>query len=139
MIDRTSYEPLYHQIQKDIEAQILDGRIKIGDKLMSEAEMLNHYKVGRVTIRNALSALVAAGCLRKEQGLGTFCVAKPGRERKSIDVFLTTTDTYFTPYFLSGIGRELNKRDSDLILHDTLDDMAVTAQLLNETLDRGTD
>lgn len=139
MIDRSSYEPLYRQIKKDIEAQILDGRIKIGDKLMSETEMLNHYKVGRVTIRNALAELVSTGCLRKEQGLGTFCAAMPRQGRRNIDVFLTTTDTYFTPYFLSGIGRELNKRESDLILHDTLDDMAVTARLLNETLDRGTD
>lgn len=139
MIDRSSYEPLYRQIKKDIEAQILDGRIKIGDKLMSETEMLNHYKVGRVTIRNALSELVSTGCLRKEQGLGTFCAAMPRQGRRNIDVFLTTTDTYFTPYFLSGIGRELDKRESDLILHDTLDDMAVTARLLNDTLDRGTD
>ena len=140
MIDRTSYEPMYHQIKCDIEEQILDGRIKIGDKLMSEAEMIRHYQVGRVTIRNALAELVANGCLRKEQGLGTFCVALPKRgEQRNIDVMLNTVDTYFTPYFLSGIGRVLNARGYNLILHDTRDTMDSIAQILMQLLDRGTD
>ena len=34
MIDRKSFEPMYQQI--------LSGQIKIGDKLMSETEMLEH-------------------------------------------------------------------------------------------------
>ena len=43
MIDRKSYEPLYVQVRKDIEDKILEGHIKIGDKLMSEAEMIRNY------------------------------------------------------------------------------------------------
>lgn len=140
MIDRSSYEPLYQQIKKDIEQQILDGTIKIGDKLMSETEMLRHYNVGRMTVRNALAELVSAGCLRKEQGLGTFCAAMPRREiRKNIDVLLNTADTYFIPYFLSGISRVLDARNCNLILHDTLDSMETIAQVLEQTLERGTD
>lgn len=140
MIDRSSYEPLYQQIKKDIEQQILDGTIKIGDKLMSETEMLHHYNVGRMTVRNALSELVSTGCLRKEQGLGTFCAALPRREvRKNIDVLLNTADTYFIPYFLSGISRVLDAQNSNLILHDTLDSMDTIAQVLEQTLERGTD
>lgn len=140
MIDRSSYEPLYQQIKKDIEQQILDGTIKIGDKLMSETEMLRHYNVGRMTVRNALAELVATGCLRKEQGLGTFCAALPRREvRKNIDVLLNTADTYFIPYFLSGISRVLDGRNCNLILHDTLDSMDTIAQVLEQTLERGTD
>ena len=34
MIDRSSYEPLYIQIRKDIEEKILSGEIKVGDKLI---------------------------------------------------------------------------------------------------------
>ena len=64
MVDRNSYEPVYRQIIRDIEEQILNGTIKIGDKLMSETEMLKHYNCGRTTIRNALSELVLSGCLK---------------------------------------------------------------------------
>ena len=133
MVDRNSFEPLYRQIKRDIEEQILNGTIKIGDKLMSETEMLNHYKCGRTTIRIALSELVMSGCLRKEQGFGTFCVSLPKRATpKNIDVFLNTADTYFIPYFLSGISRVLNERNCNLILHDTLDSMAVSLILVRK-------
>lgn len=140
MVDRNSYEPLYRQIIRDIEEQILNGTIKIGDKLMSETEMLKHYNCGRTTIRNALSELVLSGCLKKEQGFGTFCVALPKRDvPKNIDVFLNTADTYFIPYFLSGISRVLNERNCNLILHDTLDSMETIAQTLVQVVERGTD
>lgn len=140
MIDRNSYEPLYIQIRKDIEQQILDGKIKIGDKLMSETEMLHYYKVGRVTVRAALSELVSTGCLKKEQGLGTFCAAFPGKEsRRNIDVLLNTGDTYFIPYFLSGIGSVLEKENCNLILHNTLDSMEHIAHIICKVAERGTD
>jgi len=140
MVDRNSFEPLYFQVKRDIQEQILSGKIRIGDKLMSESEMIRYYNVGRVTIRNALSELVSSGCLRKEQGLGTFCVALPQLEdRKNIDVLLNTGDRIFTPYFLSGISRVLDANDCNLILHDTLDDMATIAKLLEQVMDRGTD
>lgn len=140
MVDRSSFEPLYRQIKRDIEEQILDGRIKVGDKLMSETEMLNHYHCGRTTIRNALSELVLSGCLRKEQGFGTFCAALPKRDvPKNIHVLLNTADTYFIPYFLSGISRVLNERECSLILHDTLDSMETIAQTLEQAVERGAD
>lgn len=72
MIDRKSFEPMYQQIKRDIEQQILSGQIKIGDKLMSETEMLEHYHVARMTVRAALTELVNNGCLAKERGRGTF-------------------------------------------------------------------
>ncbi len=140
MVDRNNFEPLYYQIKRDIEEQILKGDIKIGDKLMSETEMLKHYNCGRTTVRNALSELVLSGCLRKEQGFGTFCVAMPKTAHpKRIDVLLNTGDTYFIPYFLAGISRVLNERNCNLILHDTLDSMDTIAQILMQAIECGTD
>ena len=140
MVDRNSYEPLYRQIKRDIEEQILNETIKIGDKLMSETEMLKYYNCGRTTIRNALSELVMSGCLKKEQGFGTFCVAMPKRDvSKNIDVFLNTAGTYFIPYFLAGISRVLNEKKCNLLLHDTLDSMDTIAQTLAQVVERGTD
>lgn len=140
MIDRNSFEPLYVQIRRDIEEQILHGVIKIGDKLMSETEMLRYYNVGRVTVRAALSELVSSGCLKKEQGLGTFCVALPKREeRKKIDVMLDMRDTYFVPYILAGISRVLDARNCNLVLHDTQDSMEDIANTILKIIEHGTD
>lgn len=140
MIDRNSFEPLYLQIRRDIEEQILNGVIKIGDKLMSETEMLRYYNVGRVTVRAALSELVSSGCLKKEQGLGTFCVALPKREeRKKIDVMLDMRDTYFVPYILAGISRVLDARNCNLVLHDTRDSMEDIANTIIKIIAHKTD
>lgn len=140
MVDRNSFEPLYIQIRKDIEEQILNGTIKIGDKLMSETEMLQYYNVGRVTVRAALAELVLSGCLKKERGMGTFCVAMPKREvRRNVDVILNMQDTYFVPHILAGISRVLEKRNCNLVLHDTRDSMDSIAQTLFNILGHGTD
>jgi len=141
MIDRTSYEPLYVQVKNHIISEIESGRIKIGDKLMSESEMLKFYGVGRVTIRAALSELVAEGCLRKEQGLGTFVMAYPQKaKRLNIDVLLDSSDTYFVPaYMLKGISPVLEQNNCNLLMHDTKHDNLHMVELLKSILDRGTD
>jgi len=141
MIDRNSMEPLYVQVKNHIITSIENGELKIGDKLMSENEMLKFYGVGRVTIRNALSELVAEGCLRKEQGLGTFVMAYPKKaKRLNIDVLLDAGDTYFVPaYVLKGISPVLEQNNCNLLMHDTKHDSEHIIDLLNSILDRGTD
>ena len=141
MIDRNSFEPLYVQVKNDIIADIENGKIKIGDKLKSENEMLQYYGVGRMTIRAALSELVADGCVKKEQGLGSFCVAMPKKARRlNIDVLLDSGDTYFVPaYVLKGISPVLEKNNCNLLLHDTKRSMPHIAELLTNILARGTD
>lgn len=141
MIDRNSYEPLYAQVKNDIVKQIESGRLKIGDKLLSESEMLHYYGVGRVTIRTALAELVAEGCLRKEHGLGTFVVGFPKKSKRlNIDVLLDTGDTYFLPaYMLKGISPVLEQNNCNLLMHDTKHDNDQILELLRGILVRGTD
>lgn len=141
MIDRNSYEPLYVQVKKDIVAQMESGGLKIGDKLLSESEMLHHYGVGRVTIRTALAELVAEGCLRKEHGLGTFVVGLPKKSKRlNIDVLLDAGDTYFVPsYMLKGISPVLEQNNCNLLMHDTKHDSRRILELLRNILERGTD
>ena len=141
MIDRTSFEPLYIQVKNDILASIESGQIKIGDKLMSENEMLQYYNVGRMTIRAALSELMAEGVIRKEQGRGSFCMALPKKaQRLNIDVLLDSGDTYFVPsYMLKGISPVLERNNCNLLMHDTKRDNEHIVELLKNILDRGTD
>lgn len=140
MIDRNSPEPLYLQIKNDIVAQIENGTIRIGDKLKSENEMMQYYNVGRVTIRSALSALAVTGCLKKEQGLGTFCIAKPNAVNSgNIDALLNCGDTYLVPFLLAGINGVLEKENYDLRIHDTRDSYDTIGFILQNILERGTD
>ncbi|ALS28532.1 FadR/GntR family transcriptional regulator [Paenibacillus cisolokensis] len=70
----TDNRPLksYEWVLQDIERQIREGRFAAGERLPSVVELSAHYKVGRSTIREALSALKAMGLLDIRQGGGTF-------------------------------------------------------------------
>ena len=141
MIDRSSFEPLYIQVKNDIIADIKNGKICVGDKLMSENEMLRYYGVGRMTIRAALSELLADGVIRKEQGKGSYCMGLPRKaQRLNIDVLLDSGDTYFVPaYMLKGISPVLERNNCNLLMHDTKRDEAHVTALLRDILERGTD
>jgi GntR family transcriptional regulator len=64
--------PLYHQIELDVRHQIERGEWKPGDQIPTEAELGTIYGTSRVTIRQAISNLVAVGRLVREPGRGTF-------------------------------------------------------------------
>ena len=46
--------PLYQQLSEKIKQQITDGKLKAGDKLMTEAEFSQHFEVSRITVRKAI-------------------------------------------------------------------------------------
>lgn len=139
MVDRSSFEPLYLQVKNDIVDKIESGEIQIGQKLMSENEMLAYYGVGRVTIRSALAELVADGCVKKEHGLGSFCVAYPKRNRLNIDVLVDSASIYFTPYIIKGISRVLDQNNCNLLLHDTANSTEQILHQLELILKNGSD
>ena len=56
--------PLYYQIVSDIKAKIEEGILAPGDKLPTENTLSKTYQVSRVTVRNALNALVRAKVAR---------------------------------------------------------------------------
>ncbi len=75
-IDPSSRVPAYWQIQEKILKEITDGILKPGDKILSEHQLSNKYKVSRPTARSAVTELVNKGYLYRKQGRGTF-VQKP--------------------------------------------------------------
>lgn len=52
--------------------KITKGEWKTGDKLPNERELAAKLKVSRVSLREAVSSLTAAGVLKSKQGAGTF-------------------------------------------------------------------
>lgn len=59
-------------IKKDIAA----GRLKKGEKIPAEHELMEIYEVGRSTIREAVKTLAISGILKVQQGSGTFVASK---------------------------------------------------------------
>ncbi|HEX3026886.1 MAG TPA: GntR family transcriptional regulator [Clostridia bacterium] len=73
--------PLYQQLKEDLKQKIESGRLKVGQKISSELEICSLYQISRVTVRKAISELVAEGYLVKNPGKGTF-VSKQKIKRK---------------------------------------------------------
>src|SRR3954469_25653999 len=77
----------YRQIAADLREAIRRGELGPGDKLPSETELINHYGVARMTVRQALSELRAEGLVVPEHGRGVFVRARPPVRRLASDRF----------------------------------------------------
>lgn len=75
-IDKNSVIPIYYQLAKLLEGQILGGVLKPGEALPTEAEISTRFEISRMTARRAISELISAGMVYAQQGKGTF-VALP--------------------------------------------------------------
>jgi GntR family transcriptional regulator len=64
--------PFYKQLRNKILEDIESGRLKHGDKLPSEREMAEQYKISRMTARHTLSVLEREGVVERRVGAGTF-------------------------------------------------------------------
>lgn len=65
--------PLHIQIREAIRRQVKQGElIDAEGRLMTEAELGSYFGVSRITIRNAISPLVAEGMFARSRGRGTF-------------------------------------------------------------------
>ena len=85
--------PLYFQIEMDLRKKIVDGGFKPGHLLPSERELVQSYKVSRLTVREAINRLVGQGLVVKKQGKGTFVAEQSadymvGPLNSSSEVFL---------------------------------------------------
>lgn len=75
-INKENPVPLYLQIKEIWRHQIKAGVLKPGDQFPTEQELCRRYEVSRITVKQAVSALVNEGLLIRRRGKGTF-VAKP--------------------------------------------------------------
>jgi len=65
-------QSLHARLRDALRADILEGRLRPGDKLASESEMQAEHGVSRITVRQALAALQADGLIVKLHGKGAF-------------------------------------------------------------------
>jgi GntR family phosphonate transport system transcriptional regulator len=63
---------LWRQIEQAITQDIAEGRFQPGDRLPTEKQLAERFRVNRHTLRRAMEALEAHGLVRVEQGRGSF-------------------------------------------------------------------
>ncbi|MFI1355195.1 winged helix-turn-helix domain-containing protein, partial [Streptomyces sp. NPDC020898] len=68
VLDPTSDRAVFRQIADQLREAISRGRFSEGDKLPSEAELVDHYGVSRMTVRNSFAVLQGEGLVHAEHG-----------------------------------------------------------------------
>ena len=71
-LDRSSHIPLYIQLKQILLERIKQCEWQAGERIPSEARLEETYDLSRITVRQALAALVQDGYLDRQRGRGTF-------------------------------------------------------------------
>lgn len=154
--------PLYVQIRKAIQDDILNKVLLPGQKLPSEDELAARFGVSRMTVRQGISDLIDEGLIYRRHGVGTF-VAQPHVERdhthltnfiemarkEGIDLKVRLLAAEVIPAKLK-VARSLSLEEGDLVirvytlrytselpitLHDAYVPYKLFPQLLQENLE----
>ena len=64
-LDMNAETPLYMQLKEAINAAIKDGTYPANEKIPTEIELSEHYKVSRITVRRAVEELCQENYLVK--------------------------------------------------------------------------
>jgi GntR family transcriptional regulator len=67
--------PLYHRVREALVRDIQE--LSPGDRLPTEAELMERFGVSRTTVREAVNELVRNGLVRRRSGSGTFVAQQP--------------------------------------------------------------
>ncbi|GAA1859484.1 GntR family transcriptional regulator [Microbacterium koreense] len=105
-----------------IRASILDGTFGVGERLPTESELGERFKVSRPTVRAALSELKTAGLVHTRHGVGTF-VSEPPAVTAGLERLESITDS------IRRTGREPSMRYRSRIVRPLLPEEAVKLDL----------
>lgn len=73
---------LHEQVTNDLLTRIESGQFRPGEALPTEAALCREYGVSRITVRQALSALVARRLIVRRRGVGSFVTSRPADLRE---------------------------------------------------------
>ncbi|SDD67827.1 GntR family transcriptional regulator [Glycomyces harbinensis] len=76
--------PIYRQIADQIKAEIMNGSLQPGGKVMSTNQYAAFYQINPATAQKAFRELVDEGVLYKQRGVGMF-VADDARDKLAAD------------------------------------------------------
>lgn len=128
-------------LMEELKADILTGKIKMGDKLPSENQLSNRYKISRHTVRKALGLLEQEGLIEAKHGKGTFCAGQKVHLKSSRNIAVITTymSDYIFPRLIQGIDSVLTENSYSLLLKTTKNSRYNEAKCLEDILTKEID
>ncbi|MEM7222491.1 MAG: PLP-dependent aminotransferase family protein [Pseudomonadota bacterium] len=76
-LDRAAGQPLYRQLDGQLRAAVLSGRLAPGTRLPATRQLARDLGISRLTVQNSYEQLVAEGFLTSVTGAGTFVAEIP--------------------------------------------------------------
>ena len=115
-IDHHSGVPIYRQIKDQVREQIMAGRLKEGEQLVSVRELAEKLKVTPVTVSKAYSAMEAEGLLERRRGIGLFIaeIHSDKKDQTKEDIIKAIMSKAVT----TAIQFELSQEKTEKILKD---------------------
>ncbi|MCB2026823.1 MAG: GntR family transcriptional regulator, partial [Ottowia sp.] len=80
-VDQTQGVSLYIQVANILRYAILSGAIAPGSRLPTVVELGDHFKVARITIREAIRVLAEEGLLVSSRGRGIHVLQHPSQSK----------------------------------------------------------
>ncbi|PWG00161.1 GntR family transcriptional regulator [Levilactobacillus bambusae] len=118
----------YETIKKGLKEDILAGKYSINQKLPTETELMNQYKVSRYTVRRAVGDLENEHFIYRIQGGGMFVddwehqEAAQSTDNKMVGILSTHVANYIFPNIISGADRVLSDNGYMMTLSNTHND-----------------
>jgi GntR family transcriptional regulator len=99
LVSKENDVPLYQQIKESLRKEILERRLKEKEKIPSERSLCERFGVSRITVRQALSELLAEGLIERRQGKGTFVAPRKVQQglARIVDFARTVLDLGLKP------------------------------------------
>ncbi|MCE5172933.1 GntR family transcriptional regulator [Paenibacillus profundus] len=141
-----SRSPLYMQVHRYIEEMIQSGKLQSNDRIPTEKELMEQFQVSRITVVNALAALVKEGWIYRVPGRGSFVatnlpqsaglreeeeqnvpkmasasrttgiVPRDAADRRLVGFLMPTLDDYFAIRLINSIQNTLQERGYSIIV-----------------------
>ena len=143
MQDNTLAEmlPRYQWVRWELERELADQ--EVGQKVISENELVKKFKVSRVTARKALQILRKDGIIKCIRGRGTFLSKVPSRSRTAVPntkarllgVLVPSVDAPLIGAIVHGIESKASERGYHILLSHDHDDPDLQIRQLRKMLD----
>lgn len=90
---RTGRGPRYQQLHRYLAEVLTSGRIPKDSQLPPERILAEMAEVSRVTVRQAISQLVADGLVEQRRGSGSFVRSQPAKHEQSLTSLVSFSET----------------------------------------------
>ncbi|AMO24655.1 FadR/GntR family transcriptional regulator [Ramlibacter solisilvae] len=141
VVTRRRPRSLAHDVVDVLAGRIRDGSLTAGEKLPTEAAIMEEFGVSRTVVREAISRLQAAGLVQTRHGVGTFVVGlgDTGTFRISPDQLGTLQDVIAVLELRIGVETESAALAAMRRTPDNLEALRNALKAFNSAVEEGRD